>query len=346
MLPSPQKTDKGWYVYIRPGGERGPRYRKTFHRKKDAEKFIFDEYSKYQNGIFPDRDMSHQRLSDLIKKWYELKGYTLKSGEKRLQNLEAICLRMGDPKVSAITPEFWMDYQRKRLNSKTRVGTPMKANAVNHEQAYVSAVFGTLIKLRVYEGLNPLSGVPKLDIDESAVTYLDFNEIRALLAACEQFASTDLHIRVRLCLATGARWGEVEKLQARHIRDCKIHFEKTKNANARAMPISEELSTAALEGRPRKGRIFDSTCLTAFSNALDRAGIDLPRGQNTHVLRHTFATHYMIDDGNILHLQKMLGHKTLAMTMMYAKFSPSYLQDALTKNPLAQIDRPVIGQTG
>jgi integrase len=38
--------------------------------------------------------------------------------------------------------------------------------------------------------------------------------------------------------------------------------------------------------------------------------------------------------GNILTLQKILGHTSLAMTMRYAHLSPDHLQDALTLNPL------------
>ena len=47
--------------------------------------------------------------------------------------------------------------------------------------------------------------------------------------------------------------------------------------------------------------------IKAFRNAIERAGIELPRGQSSHVLRHTFASHFMMNAGNILTLQKILG---------------------------------------
>lgn len=34
------------------------------------------------------------------------------------------------------------------------------------------------------------------------------------------------------------------------------------------------------------------------------SGVALPRGQKSHVLRHTFASHFMMNGGNILTLQK------------------------------------------
>ncbi|MEH8539414.1 tyrosine-type recombinase/integrase, partial [Klebsiella pneumoniae] len=71
-----------------------------------------------------------------------------------------------------------------------------------------------------------------------------------------------------------------------------------------------------------------------FRNALDRAGIELPPGQLTHVLRHTFASHFMMNGGNILVLQKILGHTDIKMTMRYAHFAPNHLEDAVRLNPL------------
>ncbi|HBP5354615.1 TPA: integrase, partial [Pseudomonas aeruginosa] len=53
-----------------------------------------------------------------------------------------------------------------------------------------------------------------------------------------------------------------------------------------------------------------------------------------HALRHTFASHFMMNGGNILTLQKILGHSTLTMTMRYAHPSPDHLQDAVKYGPL------------
>lgn len=62
----------------------------------------------------------------------------------------------------------------------------------------------------------------------------------------------------------------------------------------------------------------------------------LPRGQLTHILRHTFAAHFMMSGGNILALQKILGHHDIKMTMRcYAHLAPDHLETALRFNPLA-----------
>ena len=55
---------------------------------------------------------------------------------------------------------------------------------------------------------------------------------------------------------------------------------------------------------------------------------------NFHALRHTFATHFMMNGGNIITLQKILGHSKIEQTMNYAHFAPDFLQDAISYNPL------------
>ena len=44
----------------------------------------------------------------------------------------------------------------------------------------------------------------------------------------------------------------------------------------------------------------------------------------------------MINGVNILALQKILGHSSLAMTMRYAHLSPDHLVEARTLNPLSR----------
>jgi|GEM_PF-592313 site-specific recombinase XerD len=41
----------------------------------------------------------------------------------------------------------------------------------------------------------------------------------------------------------------------------------------------------------------------------------------------TFASHFIMNGGDVLSLQKALGHSTLAMTLKYAHLSPDHLND-------------------
>ena len=60
--------------------------------------------------------------------------------------------------------------------------------------------------------------------------------------------------------------------------------------------------------------------------ALERAGV---RRITFHVLRHTYASQYMQNGGNIYDLQKILGHTSVTMTMKYAHLSPQHLRKAV-----------------
>uniref|UniRef100_A0A5Q0TMT4 Tyrosine-type recombinase/integrase n=1 Tax=Vibrio algicola TaxID=2662262 RepID=A0A5Q0TMT4_9VIBR len=89
--------------------------------------------------------------------------------------------------------------------------------------------------------------------------------------------------------------------------------------------------------KPTSGKLFVE-CYTPFCYILkNKLGLELPSGQASHVLRHTFASHFMMNGGNILVLRDILGHADIAITMRYAHFAPDHLSDAVTKNPIAGI---------
>lgn len=53
------------------------------------------------------------------------------------------------------------------------------------------------------------------------------------------------------------------------------------------------------------------------------------------MLRHTFVSYFMMNGGEILVLQRIIGHSNIRETMRYSHSSPEYLEDAVLFNPLA-----------
>lgn len=334
-------VDDRFYVEIRPHGREGKKIKKTLDKLDEARRFKTAEFAKAQAGtepLKPGKDT--RRLADLVEEWYSLHGYSLKDGQGRKGVLLFDCELLGNPVASKFTAEDFVLFRKMRLETPRgeNTGKMITANTVNHSQAYFCAVFNTLIKLGKWRFPNPLLGLPKLKIDEPDLCFLDKGQIKALLTELKLSTTADLYIIAKICLSTGARWGEAAGLKATHVKGQKIHYSKTKSGKARSIPISVELEEEIFKGRPKSGLLFNQkNHRHGFEDAVTRAGIKLPDGQLTHVLRHTFASHFMINDGNILKLKEILGHSTLDMTIRYAKLAPSHLSQAVSHNPIATL---------
>jgi site-specific recombinase XerD len=63
-----------------------------------------------------------------------------------------------------------------------------------------------------------------------------------------------------------------------------------------------------------------------FRTALNRAGLNRIR---FHDLRHTYASNFMMNGGNLYDLQKILGHTKSDTTNIYAHLSPAHLSNAV-----------------
>ncbi len=81
-----------------------------------------------------------------------------------------------------------------------------------------------------------------------------------------------------------------------------MQFVNTKSKRRRSVPISPELEQRLHSHLRRYGKF--SNCRDSFDFAVKMSDVTLPRGQKSHVLRHTFASHFMMNGGNILTLQK------------------------------------------
>lgn len=330
------KGDSGWKVDIQPGGRGSRRFRKSFKTLAEAkawEAWLTTQVNQSHSKDWAPEKRDTRRLSELVGTWYEVHGRGLRAGEGTKKRMQAAAEAMGDPVADRFSAEVFAAYRAKRLEAG------VTAANMNRELAYFRAMFNELERLGSWNTDNPLSKLRSFKVAERELSYLTEEQIKKLLEELGKARNPHVLLVTKLALSTGARWSEAEEIEIGQIKAGLVQFTKTKSGKLRSVPISDELEHELREHHKQHGmvnRVF-GPAWAAFREGIERAEIALPEGQMTHSLRHTFASHFMMSGGNILTLQRILGHQSLTMTMRYAHLAPDHLQEAKRLNPLALI---------
>ncbi|MCD9491375.1 tyrosine-type recombinase/integrase [Photobacterium phosphoreum] len=314
----------GYEVDCRPQGRSGKRYRKKFKTKSEAIHFERWLISTKNQKEWVNKTKEKRSFRVLIELWFKYHGQQLKSGEKDVKHLLKLDDELGNPKACDVTKTLFSDYRANQL-TKGR-----KATTINRNHYRLSSVFTVLIQSGEINCDHPLQDFLQLKEPSREMGFLSIDEIKILLAALDGDA---LKI-AKLSLATGARWGEAANLKNSHLVSGKVIYVNTKNGKNRTVPIKSELFNEIATGK--SGNVF-KPCYKEFYQILKSLNFDLPKGQAVHVLRHTFASHFIMNGGNVLILQKILGHSSILQTMKYAHLAPNYLNDAMELNPLSTL---------
>ena len=324
-----KKVGDIWLVDIRPDGSEGKRVRKKFATKGEALRYEAHIKSQANQGDWNPKPKDKRSFKDLVIEWHKAHGHLLKDGERRKKKLLDISEEWKNPTGTTILPKTYTDYRAKRIEQ----GISLKT--CNNELGYINAVFNELNRTQAIDYENPLKSIRAAKIDENELSYLEKDQIAELLEKIESF-SENKHVLIvtKLCLATGARWSEIEGLTLKQLKRYKVSLHKTKSHKSRTIPISEGLYKE-MHAHLKEHGSFGTSTISAFRRAMNQTTIELPKGQNAHALRHTFASHFIMNGGNILTLQKILGHSSIVQTMRYAHLAPEHLEDAVRLNPLA-----------
>lgn len=322
-----QLPDGRWKVDVEP--VKGKRFRKTFKTKAEASRFEATCKAKViETPDWSPKPTDRRKLSELVDRWSILHAHTLSDGPARRRLLDALVKDLRDPVAIKMTGNEYAEYRAKALKAGANPKT------LNNRLGYLRSVFNVLHQLGEITYENPLARVRPLRLQEKELAYLTDQQIEKLFTTIHSYCKTP-HVAMvaAICLATGSRWGEAQALTPERVRNQLVTFVNTKGKRVRSIPIAQDLETQI--HRHFKEHGLFSNCLNSFDKALAHSRLPVPAGQSSHVLRHTFASRFVMNGGNILTLQKILGHTSLAMTMRYTHLAPDHLQDAVRLGPVS-----------
>lgn len=330
---------------------RGKRIRKSFEKKKDAEAELGKRVSlKAERRYLDVKKECVTTLGELIKNYTD----NFKS-QRSFKNWKKLCLEnfkeyFGADTIIDNIRYVHLETYRNHLRQKlTRKETIRKDASVNREISCLHHLFAKGAEWELIEQ-NPFKKGKSLLTKENnqRLRFLSHEELHKVLAVSPE------HLKeIIICAVnTGMRRGELLSLKWKQIKNGFIYLQKTKTDEPRQIPINETLADLFIK---IKKRDLSSSCVFtyrtgkenkdignlkvvtfkdtpimnikhSFVTALKKAEIDDFR---FHDLRHTFASHLLMNGASLKDVQELLGHKTIEMTMRYAHLSQEHKRNAV-----------------
>jgi len=220
----------------------------------------------------------------------------------------------------------WVEDFKTYLSKEAR--TPAKKPlAQNSQSAYYNKIRAAL-KQAVKDGIlqkNPASEVISVKPGDAERSFLTLEELQSMAKIDCDFPL--LKRAFIFSALTGLRWSDIEKLTWAEVQSSNqmghyIRFRQKKTRDTETLPVSERaIELLGERGKPEE-RVFDGLKYSAWYNLklaqwTMRAGIT--KHITFHSARHSFATLQLTLGTDIYTVSKMLGHKNLKTTQVYAK---------------------------
>ncbi|MCU0809947.1 MAG: site-specific integrase [Thiobacillaceae bacterium] len=351
-----RKNDDGTQCYrvmIRLKGH--PPASATFDRLTDAREWATKTERDMKEGRYFGA-ARRKTLNDLLEKFEAAAKARLKTWPEVERRLGYWRGKFGGELLENITPARIAECRDELLAKPTIRGGGKRSGAdVNRTLAALSSAMSHAVKELRWIERNPCEHVSKPKEAGGRVRFLTDEELPVLLKAVRASAHPDLLPAVLLALTTGARKGEIMGLRWSQIdfkrRAITLNHGETKNDAGRALPLAGEV-VELLQARAKVRRIDDDRVFPPadgnktplnlrepWKAALVAAGIDIRpatrsgRGKQSapdavtsdfrwHDLRHTAASYLTMNGVSAIEVARVLGHKTLAMSLRYSHLAP------------------------
>ena len=267
-----------------------------------------------------------------------------------LKHLERYC--KPNTQFKDITPEWvqgFRDYldktarcrEKRKVIDTTNAQKPLSQNSKVSYFNKLRACINQAFEDRIIPH-NPLRGIEGFKDEETERTYLTLDEVRAMAAAECKYPA--LYNAFLFSCLTGLRKSDIEKMRWSEVHTqgefTRIIFKQKKTGGQEYLDINPQAVKYMGERREPEERVFvgfkySSYVITELRMWAMRAGIT--KDVTFHSGRHTFAV-LMLDLGaDIYTVQKLLGHKEISTTQIYAKVMDKKKQEAVQKIPDIQI---------
>lgn len=332
------KEGTRFYVYV-PGSDGDRRYVGAFGSQKEA-KAAEQEHAvtqrKIASGELPaEIDLGRSLRSAVEDDWLkalEQRGSRAR-GQYKIRMKLYILPKLGSTPIARLTKGQVMRW-RDELATKQAPAT------VNGALTCLSSALSDFVD-RGWIPTNPCHGVQQIERPDRVYTWIQTRaEITKLLVECPQgireIASLALGTGMRLDELLHLQWVDID-LERRLITVHRGRQGTVKSGKARFIPILDAMLTFLRElalkrdgaelvfpGEKVKDKVKPRTkpgVWFPFKQAVARAGF--AKSLRFHDLRHTFASHWVLDGGDIFRLSKILGHANVTITQkVYAHLAP------------------------
>lgn len=231
------------------------------------------------------------------------------------------------------------------IEFRDELAPKLAASTVNQVLATLSSAFTEFVD-RGWLLVNPVRGVKRVRGAEHLYNWISSREdITKMLSECprgiREIAAWAVGTGMRISELTALRWADVD-IERRLIAVHRGRQGTTKSGKVRHVPILNTLMPLVREmalhrdgaelvfpGEPGKdGKRLQRSLpgvRVPFKQAAARAGLAI--ALRFHDLRHTFASHWVLDGGDIFRLSKILGHSSVVITQKtYAHLAPEAWQ--------------------
>jgi len=274
-------------------------------------------------------------FKDLIEKRKESKG-NYGNWDSTLKHLIKFCdVKTTFRDIDIDFVEGFKDYLQHRASSKGNV--PLSKNSQNSYFNKFRAALNQAFEDRIIPD-NPTRRVKGIKADEPHREYLTIDELKNLVKTeCKYPIMKNAFLFS--CL-TGMRWSDINKLKWSEVQKngdgCRVVFRQQKTRGQEYLDISNQARDYLGQQGNQDERVFKGLKYSAWHNIelqrwIMRAGIT--KTITFHCGRHTFAVLQLELNTDIYTVSKLLGHKELKTTQIYAKVMDEKKKEAMNKMP-------------